>query len=42
MYIYNDVKFSTLAEAKEALMADFPGALDDELCDLFDLYIGEE
>ena len=42
MYIYNDVKFSTLEEAKEALMVDFPGALDDELCDLFDLYIGEE
>ena len=42
MYIYDDVKFSTLAEAKEALMIDFPGITDDELVELFELYIGEE
>ena len=41
-YTYNGKTFKTNDEAEEAVMIDFPWAMDDELCDLFDMYIEED
>lgn len=40
-YTYNGQTFKSNDEAELAIMLDFPGAGDDELCDLFDIYIEE-
>jgi hypothetical protein len=42
MFRYDGEVFEKLEEAEEAVMIDFPWAMDDELCDLFDIYIEED
>jgi hypothetical protein len=42
MIRYNGKIFEKLEEAEEAVMIDFPGALDDDLPNLFDMYIEED
>jgi len=41
-YIYNEKAFKTLELAKLALISDFPDATEEELPDLFDMYIEED
>lgn len=41
MFYYDNEAFTTSEEAEEAVMLDFPWALDDELADLFDIFIQE-